>query len=61
MVGALDTTAVDGLLVGATSGLSKAVGKGFSKLQSGYVRNYALAMVVGTVAVGVVLILGRLA
>ena len=60
-VGALDTIAVDGLLVGATSGLSKVVGKGFSKLQSGYVRNYALAMVVGTVAVGVVLILGRLA
>ena len=61
VVGALDTVAVDGLLVGATSGLSKAVGKGFSKLQSGYVRNYAMAMVVGTVAVGVVLILGRLA
>lgn len=61
VVGALDTIAVDGLLVGATSGLSKVVGKGFSKLQSGYVRNYALAMVVGTVAVGVVLILGRLA
>lgn len=61
VAGALDTIAVDGLLVGATSGLSKAVGKGFSKLQSGYVRNYAMAMVVGTVAVGVVLILGRLA
>ncbi|OYN89166.1 NADH-quinone oxidoreductase subunit L [Parenemella sanctibonifatiensis] len=49
--GGLDTSAA------ATGGLSKAIGK----LQNGYVRSYALTMVLGGLAVGLVLIIGRLA
>lgn len=60
VVAGADTHVVDGLVRGSAK-LSTLAGGCLAKLQSGYVRNYASAMVIGAALVGVVLILGRMA
>lgn len=60
IAGTIDDKGVDGLVNGTAAtvgGLSTQL----RRLQTGYVRSYALTMVVGAALVGVVLILGRLA
>ncbi len=59
-VATLDDVIVDGSVRSAGS-LAKGIGGALSKLESGYARSYGLTMVIGAIAVGVVLILGRLA
>ncbi|MGY4719497.1 NADH-quinone oxidoreductase subunit L [Naumannella cuiyingiana] len=56
----VDDRGVDGIVnggAGAVGGLARAT----RRIQNGYVRSYALTMIVGAIVIGVVLILGRLA
>jgi NADH-quinone oxidoreductase subunit L len=46
-----DTKAIDGGLVHGTARLVKGTANAFGQLQSGYVRNYALAVFLGVVAI----------
>jgi NADH-quinone oxidoreductase subunit L len=58
-VTATDTGGVDGAVMG-TSGVLSGLSVRLRRWQSGFVRSYALTMIAGAVAVGVVLVLGRL-
>lgn len=55
-----DEKSVDGT-VNNTAYAFAGVSRAFRRLQSGYVRTYALTMVAGTALIGLVLVLGRLA
>jgi NADH-quinone oxidoreductase subunit L len=59
-VAAFDTHAVDGAAMG-TAGVMAGLGAGLRKLQNGYVRSYGLTTAIGVVAVGLIVILGRMA
>jgi NADH-quinone oxidoreductase subunit L len=47
----LDLGVVDGLISGLPAALAQAVARRFRRLQSGYVRGYALIVFVGVVAI----------
>jgi NADH-quinone oxidoreductase subunit L len=47
----VDLGMVDGMISGVPADASRAIARGFRRFQSGYVRNYALIVFVGVVAV----------
>ena len=55
-----DEVVLDGAVQG-TAELGSSLGGFFGKAQSGYVRNYGSLMVLGTVAVGLVVVLSQIA
>ena len=57
---ALDDRVIDGGAVEGTAHTVAGLGSGLRRLQNGYVRSYALTMIVGLLAVAAALILGRL-
>ena len=59
-VRAIDDHGIDAVANGTGTAFSR-LGQLFKRVESGYVRSYALTMVAGSVLIGVVLILGRLA
>ena len=56
----LDEDGIDAVATGTGTAFSS-LGQFFKRVETGYVRSYALTMVAGSVLIGVVLILGRLA
>ena len=56
---AVDDYAVDGAVVGGGQ-VTVGIGAELRRLQNGYVRSYALTLVLGAVLLGVVLVIGRL-
>ncbi|HET9650231.1 MAG TPA: NADH-quinone oxidoreductase subunit L [Microlunatus sp.] len=54
-----DSSGVDGAVNGTAGGIATLSGR-LRRTQNGFVRSYALAMVLGTAVVGAVLVLGRL-
>ena len=56
---AVDEHVVDGAVLGG-AGLAFSAGKTARQLQNGYVRSYALMLVIGVVLLGVVLVVNRL-
>ena len=56
---AVDDYAVDGAVVGGGQ-VTVGIGAELRRLQNGYVRSYALTLVLGVVLLGVLLVIGRL-
>ena len=54
-----DGTGIDGAVNGTAGGIATLSGR-LRRWQNGFVRSYALAMVLGAAVVGAVLVLGRL-